>query len=121
MRPTNYRSSLASILTVTLLTPALIGCGERSRFASQLATPTGPIAIEANVDGSGEITTALNGNEPYVTFKFGGNRQVVIDEKRILVDNEVYPAAPAGTKVIGINVQNGKVTLTADGQPITKQ
>lgn len=40
---------------------------------------------------------------------------------RILVDDEVYPAAPVGTTVIGINVQNGKVTLTADGQPITKQ
>ena len=121
MQPTNYRSSLACVLVVTLLTPALVGCGQHSRFASQLATPKGPIAIEANVDGSGDITTALNGNEPNVTFHFGGNRQVVIDENRILVDDEVYPAAPAGTKVIGINVQNGKVTLTADGQPITKQ
>ena len=120
MHRTNYRSSLACVLAVALLTPVVVGCGQHSRFASQLATPKGPIAIEANVDGSGDIATALNGNEPNVTFHFGANRQVVIDENRILVDDDVYPSAPAGTKVIGINVQNGKVTLTADGQPITK-
>jgi hypothetical protein len=100
MQPTNFRSSLACVLIVTLLTLAVVGCGQRSPFASQLATPKGPIAIEANVDGSGDITTALNGNEPNVTFHFGGNRQVVIDENRILVDDEVYPAAPAGTKAL---------------------
>src|SRR4051794_29129534 len=110
MQPTNYRSSLANIVILTLLTPALVGYSQHSRFASQLPTRKGPIAIEANVDGSGDITTALNGNEPNVTFHFGANRQVIIDENRILIDDEVYPAAPVGTKVISINVQNGKVT-----------
>src|SRR3954467_1823771 len=114
----NEYRPLARFCWLAFVVVSLAGCGQHSRFASQLATPKGPIAIEANVDGSGDITTALNGNEPSVTFHFGGNRQVVIDQKRIQVDDEVYPAAPAGTKVIGINVQNGKVTLTADGQPI---
>jgi len=121
MQSTNYRAFVARFLVLTLLAPALTGCGQHSQFASQLATPTGPIAVVANVDGSGDITTALNGNEPNVIFHFGGNRQIVIDQNRILVDDEVYPAAPAGTKAIGINVRDGKVTLTADGQPVTKQ
>lgn len=121
MQPPKYPLVIARLLLLTLLTIAPAGCGQHSQFASQLATPTGPIAVVAKVDGSGDITTALNGNKPNVTFHFGGNRQVVIHQDRILVDDEVYPPAPAGTKVIDINVQNGKVTLTADGQPITKQ
>jgi hypothetical protein len=120
MQPKNDRSSVALVLLLTYV-PLLAGCGQHSQFASQLATPTGPVAVVANVDGSGDIATSLNGNEPNVTFHFGDNRQIVIDQNRILVDNEVYPAAPAGTKVIGINVRDGNVTLTADDQPITKQ
>ena len=109
-----------SLLIGTLLAAALAGCGHESRFASQLPTPKGPIAVEARVDGSGKITTALNGNEPNVIFHFGNNRRVLIEQTRILVDDELYPAAPEGTKTIGIDVTNGQVTLTADGVPITK-
>ena len=36
---------------------AVAGCGTHSRFASQLATPKGPIAVEATVDGQGEIAS----------------------------------------------------------------
>lgn len=103
-----------------LVAVIMSGCRNESRWASQLATPNGPIAIQARVDGSGTITTALNGNEPNVIFRFGNNRKVVIDQTRILVDDEVYPAAPVGTKTIGIDVSNGQVTLTADGLPIAK-
>ena len=121
MRPATPRVPIAHLFLPALLTLMLTGCGQHSQFASQLATPTRAIAVEANVDGKGNITTSLNGNAPNVTFNFGDNRKVIIDQNKIMVDDETYPAAPAGTKLIGINVRNGIVKLTADGQPITKQ
>jgi hypothetical protein len=98
----------------------LAGCGTHSRFASQLATPKGPIAVEATVDGQGEIATSLDGNVPKVTLHFGDHRQVVVEQDRILVDDEIYPGLPAGTQKVEIDVVGGKVTLKADGRPLTK-
>ena len=107
---------LAAFVAITLA-----GCRNESQLASQLPTPTGPIAVQAHVDESdAKITSSLNGNDPDVTIQFGGDRKIVITESRILVDNEAYPPAPPGTKTIGIDVANGQVTLTADGTPITK-
>jgi len=63
------------------------GCGTHSRFASQLATPKGPIAVEATVDGQGEIATSLDDNVPKVTLHFGGDRRVVVEQDRILVQD----------------------------------
>ena len=108
------------VLIGMLFAATQAGCRNETRLASQLATPTGPIAVQARVDGSGTITTSLNGNEPNVTFQFGGNRKVIIDQTRILVDDVVYPAAPPGTKTIGIDVSGGQVKLTADGALISK-
>ena len=91
-----------------------------SRLASQLATPKGPIAVEATVDGQGEIATSLDGNVPKVTLSFGGDRRVVVEQERILVDDEVFAEVPAGTQKVEIDVAGGKVTLKADGQVLTK-
>jgi hypothetical protein len=99
---------------------AVAGCGTHSRFASQLATPKGPIAVEAAVDGQGEIATSLDGNVPKVTIRFGGDRRVVVEQDRILVDDEVYASVPAGTQKVEIDVVGDKVALKADGKPLTK-
>ena len=99
---------------------AVAGCGTHSRFASQLATPQGPIAVEARVDGQGEIATSLDGNVPKVTLTFGGDRRVVVEQDRILVDDEVYARLPAGTQKVEIDIVGGNVTLKADGQLLTK-
>ena len=99
---------------------AVAGCGTRSQFASQVATPKGTIAVEATVDGEGGITTSLDGNVPKVTLHFGDDRRVVVDQDRILVDDEVYARLPAGTQKVEIDVVGGKVTLKADGQRLTK-
>ena len=99
---------------------ALAGCGTRSRWNSQLATTKGPIAIETTVDGPSEITMPSAGKVPNVTLHFGDQRQVVIEQDRILVDGEVYPGLPAGTQKVEIEVAGGNVTVKADGQVMTK-
>ena len=114
-----YRPAIRFFL-LAFVVVAVAGCGTHSRFASQLATAKGPVAIEATVDGPGEIATSLDGNAPKVTLKFGGDRRVVVELDRILVDDEVYARVPAGTQKIEIDVAGGKVTLKADGQVLTK-
>ena len=114
-----YRSATRFFL-LAFVVVAVAGCGEHSRFASQLATPKGPIAVEATVDGQGEIATSLDGNVPKVTLRFGEHRQVVVEQDRILVDGEVYPGLPAGTQKVEIDVAGGKVTVKVDGQVLTK-
>ena len=99
---------------------SVAGCGTRSQFASQVATPKGTIAVEATVDGEGGITTSVDGNVPKVTLHFGDDRRVVVEQDRILVDDEVYARLPAGTQKVEIDVAGGKVTLKADGQVLTK-
>src|SRR5689334_17613156 len=99
---------------------AVAGCGDHSQLASQLATPKGPIAVEAKVDGKADIATSLDGNAPKVTVSFGGGRRVVVELERISVDDEVVAAVPAGTQKVEIEVVGGKVTLKADGKVLTK-
>jgi hypothetical protein len=57
---------------------------------------------------------------PSVTLHFGGDRRVVVEQDRILVDDEVYAEVPAGTKKVEIDVAGGKVTLKADEKVLTK-
>jgi hypothetical protein len=114
-----YRPAIRFFL-LAFAVVAVAGCGTHSRFASQLATPTGPIAVEATVDGQGEIATSLDGNVPKVTLRFGDHRQVVVEQERILVDGEIYPGLPAGTQKVEIDVADGKVTLKVDEMPLTK-
>jgi hypothetical protein len=114
-----YRPAIRFFL-LAFVVVAVAGCGTHSRLASQLATPKGPIAVEATVDGQGEIATSLDGNVPKVTVHFGGDRRVVVEQDRILVDDEVYARVPAGTQKVEIDVAGGKVTLKADGQVLTK-
>ena len=92
------------------------GCGTQSRLASQLATPTGPIAVEATVDDVGEIATSLDGNVPRVTLTFGDQRQVLVEQERIVVDGRVYPGLPAGAQKVEIEVRDGEVGITVDGK-----
>jgi hypothetical protein len=99
---------------------AVAGCGTRSRWVSQLATTKGPIAVETTVDGPSEITVPTAGNVPNVTLHFGGDRRVVVQQDRILVDDEVYATVPAGAQKVEIDVAGGKVTLKADGQMLTR-
>jgi len=114
-----YRPAIRFFL-LAFVVVAVAGCGTHSRFASQLATPKGPIAVEAKVDGQGEIATSLDGNAPKVTLHFGGDRRVVVQQDRILVDDELFAGVPAGTQKVEIDVVAGKVTLKADGQVLTK-
>ena len=46
----NARSATRHLLLASVVL-VVAGCGTHSRFASQLATPKGPIAVEATVDG----------------------------------------------------------------------
>ena len=114
-----YRLAIRFFLLAFVLV-AVAGCGTHSRFASQVATPKGTIAVEATVDGEGGITTSLDGNVPKVTLHFGDDRRVVVEQDRILVDDEVYARLPAGTQKVEIDIAGGKVTLKADGQQLTK-
>jgi|SRR3954454_10809566 hypothetical protein len=116
----NEYRPLARFCWLAFVVVSLAGCGRHSRFASQLATPKGPIAVEATVDGQGEIATSVDGNVPKVTLHFGGDRRVVVEQGRILVDDEVYAAVPAGTQKVEIDVAGGKVTFKADGVPLKK-
>jgi hypothetical protein len=101
-----YHAASRSFL-LALVVAMVAGCGTRSRFASQLATPKGPIAVEATVDGPGNIATSLDGNVPKVILHFGDHREVVVEQERILVDGEVYPGLPAGTQKVEIDVASG--------------
>jgi hypothetical protein len=114
-----YRPA-ARFFLLAFVVVAVAGCGTRTRFASQLATLMGPIAVEATVDGPGEIATSLDGHVPKVTLYFSGGRRVVVEQGRILVDDEVYAEVPVGTQKVEIDVAGGKVTLKADGQALTK-
>jgi hypothetical protein len=116
-------SVVAKKMPLLLFIASLIGCGSHtysSRLASQLATPTGPIAVEATVDGPASIATSLDNNTPRVTVFANNKELVVIELARIVVGGEAYPPAPAGTKKITVNVKNGQTTITADDKPITK-
>lgn len=114
-----YRPDVRFLL-LAFVVVAVAGCGTHSRLASQLATPKGPIAVEATVDGHAEIATSLDGNVPKVTVHFSGDRRVVVEQERILVDDEVYARVPAGAQKVEIDVAGGKVTLKADGKVLTK-
>ena len=116
----NEYCSVARFLGLVFVVVTLAGCGEHSQLASQLATPKGPIAVEAKVDGKADIATSLDGNAPKVTLSFGGGRRVVVELERIRVDDEVVAAVPAGTQKVEIAVAGGKVTLMADGKALTK-
>jgi len=116
----NENRSSHGWLVVALLLVTVAGCGVHSRLASQLATPQGPIAVEATVDGQADIATSLDGNVPKVTLHFGNHREVVVEQDRILVDGEKYPGLPAGAKKVEIDVAGGKVILKADGQILKK-
>jgi hypothetical protein len=118
----HFRLNVVPILSLSLLVATATGCGKhtQSRLASQLPTPGGPIAVEATVDGPASISTSLDNNVPNVIVHFGDKRQVIVEQARILVDGETYPAAPAGTKKISIDITDGQVTLQADGQPLSK-
>ena len=116
----NEYRPVVRFLLLALVVVAVAGCGTHSRLASQLATPKGPIAVEATVDGQAEIATSLDGNVPKVTVHFGGGRRVVVEQDRILVDDELSASVPAGTQKVEIDIVGGKVTLKADGQVLTK-
>ena len=118
-QPTTY------LIVVALLVVVLAGCGgsvsynyTRSHCASQVATSTGPIAVEATADCSASISAATSGNVSTVTYRFGDNRQIVIDTTSILIDGNLAHNVPPGTKKITINVKSGKVTVEADGQTL---
>ncbi len=115
----DYRPAIRFFL-LAFVVVAVAGCGTRSRWVSQLATTKGPIAVETTVDGPSEITTPSAGNVPSVTLHFGGDRRVVVEQDRILVDGEVYPGLPAGTQKVEIDVAGGKVTVKVDGQALAK-
>jgi hypothetical protein len=116
----NEYRPVVRFLLFALVVVAVAGCGTHSRLASQLATPKGPIAVEATVDGQAEIATSLDGNAPKVTLHFGGGRRVVVEQERILVDDELSASVPAGAQKVEIDIVGGKVTLKADGQKLTK-
>jgi hypothetical protein len=114
-----YRSALCLVL-VALVVVMVAGCGQHSRFASQLATPTGPIAVEATVDDVGRIETSLDDNVPKVILTFGDGRSVVVRQDQILVDGRVYPGLPAGAKKVEIEVSEGTVVVLVDGKVVVK-
>jgi hypothetical protein len=116
----NEYRSIVRFFLLAFAVVAVAGCGDHSQLASQLATPKGPIAVEAKVDGKADIATSLDGNAPKVTLSFGGGRRVVVELERISVDDEVVAAVPAGTQKIEIEVAGGKVTLKADGRLLEK-
>lgn len=117
------RTSIVRSLLLLVLA-ALPGCSfnyTRSHCAAQVATPTGPIAVECTADCPASIASSLNGNLPKVTYSFGDNRQIVIEEKRILVDGKPSREVPPGTKKLTIDVKQDQITIQADGQTLPQQ
>ena len=114
----NWNRLVVRFLVVAGFVVTVAGCGTQSRLASQLATPRGPIAVEATVDDVGEIATSLDGNVPRVTLTFGDQRQVLVEQERIVVDGRVYPGLPAGAKKVEIEVKGGKVVIKVDGRVV---
>ena len=112
----NWNRLVVRFLVVAGFVVTVAGCGTQSRLASQLATPRGPIAVEATVDDVGEIATSLDGNVPRVTLTFGDQRQVLVEQERIVVDGRVYPGLPAGAQKVEIEVRDGEVGITVDGK-----
>ena len=112
----NLNWLVVRLLPVAGFVVMVAGCGTQSRLASQLATPRGPIAVEATVDDVGEIATSLDGNVPRVTLTFGDQRQVLVEQERIVVDGRVYPGLPAGAQKVEIEVRDGEVGITVDGK-----
>jgi hypothetical protein len=113
----------AQILLAAAVVAASIGCGgaysyTRSHCVSQVATPTGPISVEATADCSASISAVTRDNVSTATYRFGDNRQIVIDGKHILVDGELAHDIPLRTKKITIDVKQGQLSIQADGQPL---
>ena len=116
----NVNWLVVRFLVMAGFTVMVAGCGTQSRLASQLATPTGPIAVEATVDDVGGIETSLDGNVPRVTLTFGDQRQVLVEQERIVVDGRAYPGLPAGAKKVEIEVRGGKVEITVDRKVVVE-
>lgn len=119
------RFNFAAIVLAVALSASLAGCGgsasyhyTRSRCASQVATPTGPIAVEATADCSASISASTKDNIPTVTYSFGDKRQIVVEANRIFVDGELAHTIPPGTKKIAIDVKSGQLAIQADDQPL---
>jgi hypothetical protein len=105
------------------LVAVVSGCGVsysymHSRCVSQLATPTGPITVDATADCSASISAMTRDNVSTVTYTFGDKRQVVIDAKSVRVDGALAHNIPPGTKKLTIDVKKGELSIQADGQPL---
>jgi hypothetical protein len=103
-----------SVKTFAALTAAaaLIGCGGGGNYTS-LSTTIGPRTVKADVDGEASIS----GSGDTATIR-AGNRSIIVEPTRLLVDGTPRAAFPADAREIHVKLENGATTITVDGKPV---
>lgn len=101
-----------SLRPVVLTASLLAGCGGGATSSSQLSAQVGFRMVKADVDGPAAITTS----EANATIK-AGNRVIIVEPTRVLIDGTPRAQLPADAKVVQVTVREGQTTISADGQP----
>jgi len=93
--------------------PGFLGsCASRSSMQSSLSATIGGRYVKASLDGPASMSQE-NGA---AVLTFGGHK-LVVERERVLLDSREIGAVPPASKSIEVVHADGKLTVTADGEP----
>ena len=111
-----YRRILLTLAlgTVAFTAPA---CTSEAAQSSRATTTVPGRRIDAR--GDGPVSVQNFGRRAVVSIP---SHELTIEGDRVLLDGEDLAKLPAGATHVGVNVDGGQLTVTADGVPVaTKQ
>lgn len=110
---------LIHLLRLACLTVLLLaaGCAKPPAMKTNLGmTLKDGRAVQAVLDGQGFITS--NEGQDTAIITFGGGKHAVVEKERFLIEEKEQAKIPAGARKVEVTFENGKLTVTADGQEV---
>ena len=86
--------------------------------SSTIGTNVGSLRVVATIDGPASGSSMTENGKSAATVTFDGNRTVVVEETRVLVDGLETASIPESAKKVEIEIQKGNVTILIDGKPV---
>ena len=76
------------------------------------AVQVGLREVRYNLDGGGNVTTRANPPAAVIDFERG---KVVVDDARVLLNDEEFVPLPDGAKIVRVHYSNRRLSVGADG------